>query len=152
MARGLGFRRVIADDREEYLKAEHFDEGVEMVHCPHSYAGQLPDVDEQTFVVIVTRCHETDREILARLGSASLAYVGMIGSRRKVETVLAHLEAKGIPRSRLSHLHAPVGLEIGARTPQEIALSILAELVAVRNVPDSAHLLPQAKKHTHASG
>jgi xanthine dehydrogenase accessory factor len=140
-AEGLGFRRRVADDRAEYLLADEFPADVERIHCPDSFRGDLPEVDAGAFVVIVTRCHETDREILARLASQRLAYLGMIGSRRKVAAVREDLEGRGIPRERLAHLHAPIGLEIGARSPQEIALSILAEIVAVRSgAADRGHL------------
>lgn len=133
MARHLGFRRVLADDRPSMLTGEAIDPGVETVHCADRYAGALPTADERTYVVVVTRCHETDREILARLAGAPAAYIGMIGSRRKIEAVLTDLEQRGLSRSRFARLHAPIGLEIGARSPAEIALAILAELIAVRN-------------------
>lgn len=138
MARGLGLSRVLADDRLEFLGVDSMEEGVETVHCPDRYAGPLPPVNERSYVVVVTRCHETDREIVARLAGVPVAYLGMIGSRRKVETVLSDLEMRGLSRSCFSHLHAPIGLEIGARSPAEIALAILAEIVAVRNAPDPA--------------
>jgi len=145
MAEGLGFARAVADDREEWLDVQRFGTAVRRHHCPDAYAGELPPTDAQTRVVIVTRCHATDREILARLAHRPRAYLGMIGSRRKVESVLAELEARGLPRALFGDLRAPIGLDIGARSPREIALAILAEIVAERNAPERAAQLARAK-------
>ena len=145
MAEGLGFARAVADDREEWLEAQRFGPGVRRHHCPDAYAGELPATDERTRVVIVTRCHATDREILARLARRPRAYLGMIGSRRKVESVLGELEERGLPRSLFRDLRAPIGLDIGARTPREIALAILAEIVAERNAPERAARLARPR-------
>lgn len=144
-ARGLDLHRVLADDRDETLRGEDIDSQVETVHCPERYAGSLPPVDERCYVVVVTRCHETDREIVARLAATCPAYIGMIGSRRKVATVVSELAARGVPASFLDRLHAPIGLELGARTPGEIAVSILAELVAERSGCEAARGLARAK-------
>ena len=133
MAKGLAWRRLLVDDREVMLAVEPVDVDVERIHCADRFTGAFPVVDSRTYVVVVTRCHETDREIVARLVEEPVAYLGMIGSRRKVETVLAELEERGVPRERLAHLHAPIGLDIGARSPAEIALAILAEIVSLRN-------------------
>ncbi|MFQ5719903.1 MAG: XdhC family protein [Acidobacteriota bacterium] len=141
MAAELGFCRVIADDRLDRLTPDVVPDGVEAVHCPDRYAAALPAVTERSYVVVVTRCHETDREIVARLAGSPMAYMGMIGSRRKVTVVLEELAKRGVAREHLDRLHAPIGLSIGARSPAEIALAILAEIVAVRN---SAHDPPAA--------
>jgi xanthine dehydrogenase accessory factor len=150
MAAGLGFRRVVADDRPEFLAADRFSPDVVRHLCPAGYRGDLPAVAADAYTVIVTRCHATDREILARLARQPVAYLGMIGSARKVETVLGELEADGVPRAALAHLHAPVGLKIGARSPREIALAILAEVVAVRSGAAVSGVLPQAKRRQPA--
>jgi xanthine dehydrogenase accessory factor len=102
-------------------------------------------------VVIVTRCHETDREILAGLIGQSFAYLGMIGSRRKVSTVMNELMSRGIAQEALSRVRAPVGLEIGARSPGEIAVSILAEIVAVRRGQDHRLEWPRARQQQVSS-
>jgi xanthine dehydrogenase accessory factor len=103
-------------------------------------------------VVIVTRCRETDREILARLADRDLAYLGMIGSRRKVRIVMDELRERGVPAEFLARVRAPVGLEIGARTPAEIALSILAEIVAVRHDVHETLNWPTAKRRLTPAG
>jgi xanthine dehydrogenase accessory factor len=85
------------------------------------------------YVVLVTRCHETDQAALELLAAGSWAYLGMIGSRRKVRVVLDRLREAGIPEAVLARVHAPIGVPIGSHAPAEVAMSILAELVAVRN-------------------
>jgi len=89
------------------------------------------DIDPSTFVVIVTRGHKHDLACLRDAIGQPAAYIGMIGSRKKVSEVFLHLESEGIPTSRLQGVHAPIGLKIGSETPEEIALSILAEIVSV---------------------
>jgi xanthine dehydrogenase accessory factor len=131
-AAGLGLVRTLADDRSDMLAPGRFDPDVRLVHCPRAYAGELPATRPDSVVVIVTRCHETDREILLQMAGRPLAYLGMIGSRRKVATVLAELAERGAPADLPGRLRAPVGLDIGARSPGEIAVAILAEVIAVR--------------------
>jgi xanthine dehydrogenase accessory factor len=147
MAAGMGFDRIVVDDRDEMLAAEAFSPEIKRVHCRDAYAGDLPATRPGAFVVIVTRCHETDREILARLLGRPLAYLGMIGSRRKVRTVMDELISRGQSSSDLAGVRAPVGLEIGARSPAEIAVSILAEVVAVRRGEDHRLAWPRARQH-----
>jgi len=85
-----------------------------------------------TYVVIVTETHLSDEQALRQVFDTPAAYVGMIGSRRKVKTVFDHLRAEGISEEQLAGVHAPIGLDLGGRQPAEIALSILAEIVQVR--------------------
>ncbi|MFQ5670219.1 MAG: XdhC family protein [Acidobacteriota bacterium] len=146
LGRGMGFQMCLADDRKEFLDPARFSHPVRLVHCPDGYAGPLPETDPETFVAIVTRCHQTDREILMRLADRPLAYLGMIGSPRKVEVVIRELEARGLDRTALSHLRAPMGLPIGSRRPCEIALSVLAEMIAVRNGATIALERPRGRR------
>jgi xanthine dehydrogenase accessory factor len=83
--------------------------------------------------VLVTRCHDTDEAALISLVDAPARYIGMIGSRRKVKVVFDRLAEGGIPRSALERVRAPIGLPIGSHLPDEVALSIMAEIVAVKN-------------------
>jgi xanthine dehydrogenase accessory factor len=147
MAPALGLACTVVDDRAEMLAADRFPASVRAIHCPRAFSGDLPATREGGYVVIVTRCHETDREILARLADRRLAYLGMIGSRRKVRIVMDELRERGIPAASLERVRAPVGLEIGARTPAEIAVSILAEIVAVRHNVHGTLTWPTAKQH-----
>ena len=94
---------------------------------PHAYA------------VIVTRGHTNDLEALRALAPLELRYLGLIGSRAKVARIFEALVADGMPDARLKHVHAPIGLDIGAVTPQEIAVSILAELIAVKHGKITSH-------------
>ena len=85
-----------------------------------------------TYVVLITEDHVTDEQALRQVIATPAAYIGMIGSRRKVRTILDHLRADGVPGERLAWVHAPIGLDLGGRGPAEIALAILAEIVQVR--------------------
>ena len=133
MASLLDFSLVIADDREEYARPEAFPyPNVEQVlRLPPDYTG-LPVPDANTYVVLISKGFLTDEAALRRVLDSPAAYLGMIGSKRKREVVYEHLRAEGISDERLSRVHAPIGLEIGAETPEEIAVSILAEIIQVR--------------------
>jgi xanthine dehydrogenase accessory factor len=129
----LEFSIVVADDRVEYARPEDFPfPGVEQVlHLPPDFRG-LPEPDDQTYVVLVTKGFVTDEAALRRVIDSPAAYLGMIGSLKKRDVVYANMRADGIAEEKLAKVHAPVGLEIGADTPAEIAVSILAEIVQVR--------------------
>lgn len=133
LAPALGLACTVVDDRAEMLGVDRIPQGVRSIHCPLAFSGDLPATGEDGYVVIVTRCHETDREILARLADRPLAYLGMIGSRRKVRVVMDELAERGISAASLGRVRAPIGLAIGARSPAEIAVSILGEIIAVRH-------------------
>jgi xanthine dehydrogenase accessory factor len=89
-------------------------------------------IDRHTYIVIVTRGHKHDGRALLAVVNSPAKYVGLIGSKRKVLTIFEDLQKQGVSREALSKIHAPIGLEIGAATPMEIAVSIMAELIAVR--------------------
>jgi xanthine dehydrogenase accessory factor len=134
MARGLGFEVVVVDDRPETLSADLFPERTRLILTDATFAKDLPIPDERSYVCVVTRCHRTDREALARVLAGHPRYVGLIGSERKKLAIFRELEASGIARSRLDGVHCPIGIEIGAETPAEIAVSILAEIVRERRM------------------
>ena len=129
----LDFTIVVADDREEYSRPDDYAfPGVESVlHLPPDLRG-LPVPDAQTYVVLVSKGFLTDEAALRRVIDSPAAYVGMIGSMKKRETVFNRLRADGIAEALLDKVHAPIGLDIGAETPAEIAVSILAEIVQFR--------------------
>ena len=129
----LGFSILVADDRAEYARPEDFAfPGVaQVLHLPSDFGG-LPALDDHTYVVLLTKGFTTDEAALRRVIESPAAYIGMIGSRQKREFVCARLRADGISAAALARVHTPVGLEIGAQTPAEIAISILAEIVQVR--------------------
>lgn len=130
----LDFSVVVADDRAEFARPADFPfPNVESVlHTPADFA-TLPQVDEQTYVVLVSKGFLTDEAALRRVIGCPAAYVGMIGSIRKREAVYDKLRADGVTEEQLARVHAPIGLEIGAESPEEIAVSILAEIIRVRS-------------------
>ena len=135
--RELGYDVLVGDDREEYARPERFPPGVKAVRTDRDYAmppGSLPR-GRDLYVAVVSRCWETDLAALRPwLGPDAPAarYLGLIGSARKVREVLDVLAREGVPAEKLEAIRAPIGLSIGAVTPEEIAVSILAEVTAVR--------------------
>jgi xanthine dehydrogenase accessory factor len=133
MANEVGFRIHVVDDREKFASAERFPYAAEVV------VDEIPAWLERTrlpphaYVVIVTRGHTNDLEALRALAPRDLRYLGLIGSRAKVARIYDALVDDGMSAPLLQHVHAPIGLDIGAVTPQEIAVSILAELIAVKH-------------------
>ena len=142
LGRSLGFEVVVADDREEYARAERFPAGVKAVRSARDYtvSPEALAPGRERYVAIVTRCWETDlaalRPWLAE-GAPTTKYLGLIGSGRKIRGVFDRLREEGISEERIRSVHAPIGLEIGAVTPEEIAVSILAEVTAVRRAAGS---------------
>ncbi len=131
--RYVGFETVVCDDREEYANRERFPKA-KAVHviADYDHAFEGLHTDESSYLVIVTRGHMGDYEVLRSALRQPCAYIGMIGSRKKVAETMALLEREGFPREQLSRVHSPIGLKIGSETPEEIAISICAEMVAVR--------------------
>jgi xanthine dehydrogenase accessory factor len=133
MAGETGFRVHVIDDREKFANAERFGPGTEVIvdDIPAWLAAhQLPPT---AYAVVVTRGHKHDLDALRALVSSPLRYVGLIGSKAKVKRIYDALQDEGIPGDVLRRVHAPIGLDIGAITPQEIAISILAELIGVKH-------------------
>jgi xanthine dehydrogenase accessory factor len=133
----LGYDVTIADDREEYASAQRFPPEVRAIRTGRDYAlsGEAIPRGRELYVAIVSRCWETDLAALRPWVAAdapSARYVGLIGSARKIRGVFAKLREEAVPEERLGKVRAPIGLEIGAVTPEEIAVSILAEITAVR--------------------
>lgn len=133
LAAEVGFRVVVADDRKEFANRERFPSAHEIFVLKgfESALSEFP-VDSDTFVVIVTRGHLYDKEVLSQALGTDADYIGMIGSRRKREAVYAALKKEGITDTQLRRVCSPIGLSIGAETPEEIAVSIVAELIAHR--------------------
>jgi xanthine dehydrogenase accessory factor len=130
-AHGAGFAIGVVDDREAFANAERFPMAQEIyTSFEESYAKIRPGTS--TFLVIVTRGHKDDMNVLRWAVGTEARYIGMIGSKRKAISVYRALEKEGIPAEKFDRVYAPIGLEIGALTPDEIAVSIAAELIAVR--------------------
>ena len=126
-----GFWIGIVDDRETFANLERFPMAGE-IHTSFEEAFAKIRPNASSYLVIVTRGHKDDMRVLEWAVQTPARYIGMIGSRRKVISVYKALEKTGIPAEKLESVFAPVGLEIGALTPEEIAVSITAELIAVR--------------------
>ncbi|HYM25033.1 MAG TPA: XdhC/CoxI family protein [Vicinamibacterales bacterium] len=136
LARGAheaGFRVHVVDDREKFANAERFPSAVEIVVDDIPAWIARSNMPAHAYTVIVTRGHTNDLEALRALAPRELRYLGLIGSRAKVARIYDALVESGVPADRLQRVHAPIGLDIGAVTPQEIAVSILAELIAVKH-------------------
>lgn len=148
LAAELQFKVTVVDDREEILSQARLPEGVtRLERDPRRVLDELP-VGDRAYHLVVTHEHALDQELVALLLPRPLAWLGMIGSRTKVSRFFLRLRAAGMDEALFSRLCAPVGLDIGAETPEEIAVSIVAELVRVRRkarqapLPLSARALP----------
>jgi len=131
LAKMVGFRLVIIDDREEFASKERFPEADEIIVESIGKALKQVKITPSTYIVIVTRGHLQDQEVLASVIQSDAAYLGMIGSRKKNATVFKNLEEQGVSTQELKKVHAPIGMDIGAQTPEEIAVSIIAEIIQV---------------------
>jgi xanthine dehydrogenase accessory factor len=137
VARIAGFDVIVVDDRESYANRERFPDAREVIAGDFEEVAHQLNVPESAYVVIVTRGHRDDMRILRWAVNLNARYLGMIGSRRKTIAIYKELESDGIAADKFAQVHAPVGLEIGAVTPEEIAVAIVAEMIAVRR-----HALP----------
>ena len=134
LAAGSDFLVSVIDDRADILSG--YSAPVATVTTDAAYRENFPALDGDSFVVIVTRSHKYDEPVLAQAIREECAYIGMIGSKAKVRKMFAALEKTGVDPARLQKVHAPVGLDIKGEGPYEIAVSILAELIAVKNQTD----------------
>jgi len=133
LAHEVGFRVHVVDDREKFANNERFPTAEEVVVDDIPTWVARANLPPHAYAVIVTRGHTNDLEALRALARIDLRYLGLIGSRAKVARIYEALAADNMPAERLERVHAPIGLDIGAVTPQEIAVSILAELIAVKH-------------------
>ncbi len=135
LARSVGFSPIIVDEApeegDEFATQERFPDAAHLVDTFDPARWPVP-LDERAWLIIVTRDHVTDQKLLERVIGCDLAYLGMIGSQRKIEMFKQRLVGKGVDEERFARLHAPIGLAIGAQTPEEIAVAIVGELIQVR--------------------
>ncbi len=132
MATAVNFQLTIVDDREEFANKERFPQADEIIVGEFEKTTKELAPNQHSYIVIVTRGHSSDELVLQWALSTKARYIGMIGSKSKIKTIFANLEAKGISSSQLKKVYSPIGLGIGAQTPAEIAVSIIAELIEVR--------------------
>lgn len=147
-AADAGFRIHVIDDREKFASPERFPSAEAIVVDDIAAWLHRADVPSTAYVVVVTRGHTHDVDALRALGARDLRYLGLIGSRAKVVRVFDALLAEGMPPECLDRVHAPIGLDLGAVTPAEIAISILAELIAVRHGRDVTPLSMSAARRS----
>ena len=133
LAHEVGFRVHVVDDREKFANSERFPNAAEVVVDDIPTWVARANLPPHAYAVIVTRGHTNDLEALRALAPHELRYLGLIGSRAKVARIFGALRADRVLDEHLTRVHAPIGLDIGAVTPQEIAVSILAELIAVKH-------------------
>ena len=132
-----GFATVIVDDREAFSNAERFPEADTTYAAPYEEVFGKLNVTSSSYLVIVTRGHRDDMRVLRWAVKTEARYIAMIGSRRKTISVVKELEKEGLARELFQKVFAPMGLEIGAETPEEIAISVVAEMIAVRRAPEA---------------
>jgi xanthine dehydrogenase accessory factor len=129
----VGFWTAVLDDRAEYANCERFPEVDELIVLDSfSDAARKIQIDRDSFIVIVTRGHMDDLTVLAQVIKSDAAYIGMIGSRRKCELTFQELRRLGFSEADIQRVHAPIGLPIEAETPEEIGVSIVAEMIQIR--------------------
>jgi xanthine dehydrogenase accessory factor len=129
----VDFRVTIIDDRPEFANVERFPEVDETIAADMGTVKQRLNINGSSYIVIVTRGHQNDTKVLEWALTTPAAYLGMIGSKRKIHTCFEYLKTKGISQEQLDGVHAPIGLPIGAETPEEIAVAIMAEIIQVRH-------------------
>jgi xanthine dehydrogenase accessory factor len=137
LAKGVHFKVVVIDDREMFANRKRFPEADEIMVSEFETCFERVKIDSSSYIVIVTRGHLYDGFVLEQAVKTAARYIGMIGSKKKILTLYQNLFEKGISRETLDRVHAPIGLEIHSETPEEIAVSIVAELIKVRGGPAS---------------
>jgi xanthine dehydrogenase accessory factor len=138
VASNAGFDVVVVDDRESYANRDRFPDAQEVIADDFDNAMARLTPSESSYIVIVTRGHRDDMRCLRWAVQSKARYIGMIGSKRKTIAIYKELRNEGLPAQLFGRVHAPVGLDIGAVTPEEIAVSITAELIAIRRHAERA--------------
>jgi xanthine dehydrogenase accessory factor len=127
-----GFATVVVDDRETFANRKRFPEAEQVVAGEYEAVFPTLEVNHSSYLIIVTRGHRDDMRVLKWALTTPARYIAMIGSKRKTLGVMKELMKEGIAREAFDRLHAPMGLDVGAITPEEIAVSVVAEMIAVR--------------------
>jgi len=138
LAKRVNFKVVVIDDREMFANRERFPEADEVMVSEFEECFDRLSIDESSYIVIVTRGHLYDGFVLEQAVKTNARYIGMIGSKKKIRTLYQNLMEKGIPKEALNRVHAPIGLDIHSETPEEIGVSIIAELIKARGEPPAS--------------
>ena len=132
LAKNVNFKVVVIDDREMFANRERFPEADEVIVSEFEKCFDRFNIDDSSYIIIVTRGHLYDGIVLEQAVESNARYIGMIGSKKKIGTLYRSLTEKGIAKETLGRVHAPIGIDINSETPEEIAVSIVAELIKVR--------------------
>ena len=132
MAKVVGYEVTVVDDRLAFANYARFPTADEVICNDFAAALDGLEITPQTFVVVITRGHRYDKVCLQKVLGQPAAYIGMIGSRKRVKALFAELEEEGVPKELLQKIYSPIGLKIGAETPEELAVCILGELIQVQ--------------------
>jgi len=132
LAKKVHFKVVVLDDREMFANKERFPVADEVIVLEFERCFDQLNIDDSSYIVIVTRGHLYDGFVLEQAVKSNARYIGMIGSKKKIQTLYQNLIEKGIDKETLGRVHAPIGIDINSETPEEIAISIIAELIKVR--------------------
>ena len=132
LAKRVHFKVVVIDDREMFANRERFPEADEVIVSEFEKCFDQLTIDDSSYIVIVTRGHLYDGLVLEKAVRTDARYIGMIGSKKKINTLYRHLLEKGVSKETLNRVCAPIGLDINSETPEEIAVSIVAQLIQVR--------------------
>lgn len=127
----VGFKVIVLDDRESFANKDRFPQAEQVAAAPFETALDSVKVNPDSFVLVVTRGHKYDQLALENALKTGARYIGLVGSRRKIQIIVQNLLNKGIPAEAFRNLYAPIGLEIGSETPEEIAISVVAEFLAI---------------------
>ncbi len=133
------FSVIVVDDRKEYSKADKHSGADRVIFTDRTFTKEVPPVDDDTYMVILTRCHATDKLLVKKYVSSAAAYIGLIGSQPKIKQFARELEKEGVSTKAFERIHAPIGIPIGGKDPSEIAVSILAEVIQAKNSRKLAH-------------
>ena len=133
LAHDVGFRVTVVDEREDYASRERFPVVSEVLADDPLDVARALELDGSEYLLVITHEHRIDEALLGALVGRPFRYLGLIGSRAKVQRFCQRLLSQGVASGELGRIHAPIGLDIGAETPQEIAVSVVAELIRVRS-------------------
>ena len=142
MAKSVGFRVEVCDDRVKFANPDRFPDADLIVVDDFKAAAEKLTLGPNSYAVVVTRGHRGDTDVLEAVLGRGLRFVGLLASRPKFVHIAADLEARGVPTHAIATVHAPLGLDIGAQSPEEIAVAVLAEMIAVRRGVDASAVRP----------
>ena len=140
LAQQLGYRVYVADDRPEFSNAERFPYAEQVIVAPYDQWSDRVELNVNSFVVVATRGHRFDDMALESALKTRARYIGLLGSRRKTLMIYRRLMEQGVAKERIKEVYAPVGLNIGALTPEELAVSIMSEIIMVRRGGDGGRM------------